>query len=142
MDNGLIAKVSTTINVPVARVWEALTKPEIIGQYMFGTNVVSDWRVGSAIVWQGEWQGRSYEDKGTILRLEPGRSLQYSHFSPLSGQPDRPENYHTVTIELFSHGMQTGLTLSQDNNATEADREHSEKNWTMMLDGMKRLLEK
>lgn len=54
MNKELIAKVSTTVNAPIARVWEALTKPEIIKQYMFGANVVSDWRVGSSIVWKGE----------------------------------------------------------------------------------------
>lgn len=140
--NNLIAKVAITINAPVAKVWEALTKPEIIKQYMFGTNVVSDWQVGSSIVWKGEWQGKSYEDKGRILKFEKERTLQYSHFSPLTGKPDVPENYHTVTIELSSDGSQTTVTLSQDNNETEEAREHSEKNWRMMLEGLKKLLEK
>jgi hypothetical protein len=63
---------------------------------MFGT----DWKEGSPIVWQGEWQGKAYQDKGTILKIDQERVLQYSHFSPLSGQPDVPESYHTVTIEL------------------------------------------
>lgn len=53
-----------------------------------------------------------------------------------------PENYHTVTIELSGEGAQTTVKLSQDNNATEEAREHSEKNWQMMLDGLKKLLEK
>ncbi len=142
MSKGLTAKTSTTIKAPLTKVWEALTKPEIIKQYMFGTNVVSDWRVGGSIVWKGVWQGKSYEDKGKILKLEEERILQYSHFSPLSGQPDIPENYHTVTIELSSEGARTTVSLSQDNNATEEAREHSEKNWTMMLGGLKSLLEK
>lgn len=142
MKQGLIAKVSITINTPIAKVWEALTKPEIIKQYMFGTNVVSDWEVGSSIVWKGEWQGKSYEDKGKILKFEEERILQYSHFSPLMGKPDMPENYRTVTIELSSNGAQITVTLSQDNNTTEEAREHSEKNWGMMLEGLKKLLEK
>lgn len=142
MKKGLIAKASTTINAPVAKVWEALTKPEIIKQYMFGTNVVSDWKVGSSISWKGEWQGKSHEDKGKILKFEEERLLQYNHFSPLSGEPDMPENYHTVTIELSGDGRQTTISLSQDNNATEAAREHSEKNWKMMFDGLKKLLER
>jgi hypothetical protein len=53
-----------------------------------------------------------------------------------------PENYHTVTIELESKGDQTNITLSQDNNATEEARDHSQRNWQMMLDEMKKLLEK
>src|SRR5215212_5822869 len=95
----LIAEVSTQINAPVAKVWEALVTPDQIKQYMFGTNVVTDWKEGSPIVWKGEWKGKPYEDKGTILALKKERVLQYSHFSPLSGQPDVAENYHTVTIE-------------------------------------------
>ncbi len=142
MEKELIAKVSTTINASIVKVWEALTKPEIIKQYMFGTNVVSDWQAGSSIIWKGKWQGKSYEDKGKILKLEEERILQYSHFSPLLGKPDMPENYHTVTIELSNDGAQTTVTLSQDNNATEEAREHSEKNWNIMLDGLKKLLEK
>ena len=140
-DKELIASASITINAPIARVWEALVNPDMIKQYMFGTDVVTDWKEGSPIVWQGEWQGKAYQDKGTILKIDQERVLQYSHFSPLSGQPDVPENYHTVTIELSGQGRQTNVSLSQDNNATEQDREHSEKNWQMMLEGLKKLLE-
>ncbi len=75
-------------------------------------------------------------DMGVILKLEPERLIQYSHFSLLSGQQDLPENYHTVTIELSGKGKQTFVSLLQDNNATEEAREHSEKNWKIMLDIM------
>jgi uncharacterized protein YndB with AHSA1/START domain len=139
--NDIIAHASVTIDVPAARVWDALTNPAVIKQYMFGTTVVSDWREGSPIVWQGEWQGKKYEDKGVILKLQPQRTLQYSHFSPLSGLPDTPENYHTVTVEISGQGARTHVVLSQDHNASEQEREESERNWGMMLDGLKRLLE-
>ncbi len=32
--------------------------------------------------------------------------------------------------------------LAQDHNVTEAARMHSEKNWKMMLDGLKKYVEK
>jgi uncharacterized protein YndB with AHSA1/START domain len=137
----LVAKASIAIAAPGAKVWDALVTPEAIKQYMFDTNVVSDWKEGSAIVWKGEWKGRSYEDKGVILRFQPGRTLAYTHFSPLMGLPDRPESYHTVTIELSAEGPQTRVTLSQDNNPTDQAREHSEKNWEMMLAALKKHLE-
>jgi uncharacterized protein YndB with AHSA1/START domain len=141
MDKKLIAKASTTIHAPVAKVWDALINPATIKQYMFGTNVVSDWKKGSPIVFKGEWQGRKYEDKGVILDLQPQRKLSYSHFSPLSGLPEKPENFHTVTIDLVDRGRQTLVALSQDNNADEKEREHSQKNWETMLTGLKKLLE-
>ncbi|MFZ0589219.1 MAG: SRPBCC domain-containing protein [Bryobacteraceae bacterium] len=141
MNHGLIAKAEISIDAPIAKVWDALVNPETIKQYMFGTNVTSDWKEGSPIIWKGEWQGKTYEDKGVILRLVPRQIIQYSHFSPLSGLPEVPENYHTVQIAVSEKGTQTFLSLSQDNNPTEKSREHSEKNWTMMLESLKKLLE-
>lgn len=141
MDKNRIAKASISINAPAEKVWDALVDAKAIKQYMFGTNVVSEWKEGSPIVWKGEWQGKAYEDKGVILQLKPERTLQYSHFSPLSGMPDKPENYHTVTIELSGNGNQTDVTLAQNNNATEAERSESEKNWGMMLTALKKFLD-
>lgn len=137
-----IARATTTIDAPAATVWEALVNPAKIKQYMFGTNVVSDWKQGSPITWKGQWEGKAYEDKGTILKFSPPRQLQYSHFSPLTGQPDKPENYHTVTIDLAGDGAKTKITLTQDKNPTEEARQQSEKNWSMMLEGLKKLLER
>ena len=142
MNKGLVAKASISISAPADKVWNALTNPDVIRRYMFGTTVVSDWREGSPIVWKGAWQGTTYEDKGVILKLKPERLIQYSHFSPLSGKPDLPENYHTVTIELMTDEAGTTVSLSQDNNETEQERKHSEQNWQMMLDELKKLLEK
>lgn len=141
MKRGIVARAVTEIEAPVSKVWDALVNPDVIRQYMFGTTVNSDWREGSAITWAGEWNGKPYEDRGTIVRIEPGRALEYTHFSPLTGLPDVPENYHTVAIELVDRGSHTAVELSQDNNATEEARQHSEKNWAAMLDGMKALLE-
>jgi uncharacterized protein YndB with AHSA1/START domain len=142
MTQTLTATASTVVNRDAAEVWRALVTPAAIKQYMFDTNVTSDWREGSAITWKGEWQGRSYEDKGVIKRFDPNRLLQYTHFSPLSGLPDKPEHYHTVTITLTPEGNGTRVSLSQDNNATEEAREHSQKNWEMMLGGLKTFLER
>ena len=141
MDKDLIARAFISIAAPGEKVWNALVNPEAIKQYMFGTNVVSAWREGSPIVWKGEWQGKSYEDKGVILQIKPGQIIQYTHFSSLSGLPDRPECYHTVTIEMSADGHQTHISLAQDNNATEEARAHSEKNWGMMLAALKKFLE-
>jgi len=141
MKNTLIARAHITISAPIATVWDALVNPEMIKQYLFGTNAVSDWKERSPIVWKGEWEGKPYVDKGVILQLKPEQMLQYSHFSPLSGQADVPAHYHTVTIELSTEEKGTLLLLSQDNNSTEEDREHSEKTWAMMLTGIKKVLE-
>ncbi len=141
MSQNLIAKATININVPTKKVWDALVNPQSIKQYMFGTNVVSDWHEGSPIFWRGEWQGKLYEDKGMILQFKPEQKLQYTHFSPLSGVPDKSENYHTVTVELSANGNQTHVALSQDNSASEEERKEAEKNWVMMLAGLKKFVE-
>lgn len=141
MSKDLIAKAATVIRAPKDRVWEALIAPDAIKQYMFGADVESDWREGSQIKWKGEFNNKKYEDKGVILEIVPGQALQYSHFSPLSGKPDRPENYHTVTITLSESDLETQVTLSQDNNDDEESRRESEQNWTVMLDVLKKYVE-
>src|SRR3989454_4974301 len=128
MDKKFVAKASVTVDAPIAEVWKALITPEAIKEYMFGTTVISEWKEGSPIIWKGEWQGKSYEDRGVILQLKPGRTLQYTHFSPLAGLPDTPENYHTVTIDLSAAGEQTRISLSQDNNPTDKDRKSTRLN--------------
>ena len=141
MNNRFTARATTTIHAPVSRVWAALTKPNLIKQYLFGAEVISDWKVGSPIIYRGEWEGKAFEDKGKILRMEPEKLLMSTHWSPLSGVPDTPENYHTVTYSLAGRGDSTEVTITQDNNATEEEKEHSEQNWKTVLNGMKKLLE-
>ena len=136
-----IAKAEETINASIPEVWDALTNPDMIRKYMFGATVISDWKEGSKIVWKGEWQGKSYEDKGKILSIEPNRQLQYSHFTPNVGLDDIPENYHIVTIDVEEKNGQTHVALTQSNNADEKTTNHSEKNWKTMLDSLKKLLE-
>ena len=141
MSKEFVAKSSVTIDAPAVIVWHALTSPEIIKQCMFGTEVKTDWKVGSPIVWKGEWQGKPYEDKGKILQFEENHVLKYSHFSPMSGAKDVPENYHTVTVKLLHDGVGTIVQLLQDGNKSEESRQHSEKNWNTMLQSLKKILE-
>jgi uncharacterized protein YndB with AHSA1/START domain len=141
MEKKLVARASITVKASSARVWAALTTPALIKKYFFGSDIVTDWRVGSPILYRGEWQGRAYEDKGRILKFEPEKLLAATHWSPLSGVPDTPENYHTVTYEIVPQGEATKVMLTQDNNASQEEKSHSEQNWKAVLEGLKKLLE-
>ena len=141
MNKTLIAKATITINAPASKVWEALTMPHLIKQYLFGTEVTTDWQVGSPITYKGIWQGKSYEDKGKVLEIEPGKFLVSTFWSSLSGLPNIPENYKTVRYELSTAGDMTSLTITQDNNNSQDEVNHSEQNWKMVLDGIKKLIE-
>lgn len=141
MSEDFIAKSQITINIPIAKLWDAFINPATIKKYMFNTEVTSDWKEGSPIFWRGIWKDKPYEDKGIILKFVPEQTLQYSHYSPLTGAPDVPESYHTVTIELSPEAGGTQVTLTQDNNSTDEERQHSQQMWDSMLDGLKKLLE-
>jgi uncharacterized protein YndB with AHSA1/START domain len=133
-----VAQTRITIDAPPDVVWRALTDPAMVKQYMYGTNMETDWKVGSPITWKGEWQGKPYEDKGTIVAVEPKKLLKMTHWSPMGGSEDKPENYHTLTYTLSDSGRTTILTLEQDNNPTqEAADTMAEKNWGPVLEGLK-----
>jgi uncharacterized protein YndB with AHSA1/START domain len=136
------AVINTTINAPVEKVWEALTTPELIKKYFFGTHVKSDWKVGSSIIFTGEWEGKTYEDKGTIKELEPNKKLKYTYWSSMSGIEDKPENYVNITYDLTADGENTQLTITQDNIPGKEMKEHSIENWNKVANGLKKLLEK
>lgn len=142
MKQDIVCKVSLDINAPIARVWDALINPEKIAKYFFGTKTTSDWKVGSSITFTGEWEGKAYEDKGTILQIEKNKILKYDYWSNFSGQPDVPENYQTITYALNEMGGITTFTVTQENCRSEEVRDHSEKNWMAVMGGMKEMLEK
>ncbi len=142
MANELKVQTSTIIYAPVNRVWKALTDPELIKEYLFGTNTTTDWKKGSPITYSGVYQGKTYKDTGTIIDIIPEKLLHTTHYSSLSGKEDKPENYHHVIYELIEDNGRTRVNLTQDNISNEEELRHLQKNWYMVLDGMKKLLEK
>jgi uncharacterized protein YndB with AHSA1/START domain len=142
MAKKLEAKSSIVINAPVNKVWKALIDPAQIKEYLFGTNAVSDWQKGSPITYEGEWEGKKYKDKGTIIDIVPEELLHTTYWSSIGGKEDKPENYNNVIYELQPRGESTMVTISQDNIADEAGLKHMEENWGLVLSNMKKLLEK
>ncbi len=137
----LVAKMEVDVVAPAAEVWHALTDPAVIAEYFFGTKVETDWQPGSPITWSGEYEGKAYQDKGEVVEVEPNQRLTVTHFSPMSGLPDEAENYHTITYEIEARGDTSRLSMSQDNNADEAEVEHARQTWSAMLDGLKSTVE-
>jgi len=141
MSTKLEAKQSITLNVPVSKVWDALTDPAQIKEYLFGTHTESDWKKGSPITYSGVWEGKEYVDKGVIKEIIPGKALHTTYYSPLSGKDDKPENYANVSYDLTESDGKTVLTVTQDNIDNEAGVAQSKKNWGMVMDGLKKLVE-
>ena len=142
MSNNLTLERSIIINAATARVWKALTDPAEIKQYLFGTETITDWKVGSRIIYKGVWQGKEYEDGGTILQFEPEKIFQSTYWSSMSGTEDKPENYATVTYTIEERsGDGTLLKLTQNNIKTEESKKHLEENWDMVLNAIKKVIE-
>jgi len=134
--------ISQDIQAPIPKVWDALINPAKIKQYLFGTDTHCDWKVGSPLRFTGEWEGKQYEDKGTILAIEKEKLLSYDYWSNFSGAPDVPENYQIVTFRLKESKGTTELQLTQQNIRSEESKVHSQENWKMVLKSMKELVEK
>jgi uncharacterized protein YndB with AHSA1/START domain len=140
------SQVRTTVKAAPAEIWKALTTLSTLKQFFFGSDIFTDWRVGNPIRFRGSWKGKPYEDKGSIQTFDIGKRLAFTHWSPLSGMEDRPENYHILTFELRPTGGGTEVVLTQTNQndaepLTDENRKEYAKNWTMVLDGLKKAVE-
>ena len=137
------ARATIDIRASKGDVWRALTDPDRIREYyMGGATVETDWKVGSPIRFTGEWNGQTFEDKGEVVTFDPDNEVAYSHFSPMTGKPDEPENYHTLRFELDETPEGTLVTLDQDNNPTAEAARHSSDNWDAMLRGVRTIAER
>lgn len=134
------ATASLDLPVPPAKVWEALTSPAMVRQYMFGAELSGDWRQGGTVTYRGEWDGTPFEDKGHIVEIDPPRSLKVDYYSAMSGQPDTPENRQLISYALQPGGAGTRLTVSQAGNPSQEAATAAEGNWAMTLDTLKALL--
>ncbi|MEZ5072103.1 MAG: SRPBCC family protein [Bacteroidales bacterium] len=132
--------VKTIVDAPFDKVWDALTKPDLVKQYFFGTELLTDWTVGGPIVFQGEWEGQAYKDSGEVLEYEHNRKLAYSYLSTWSGKEDKPENYLWVSYEVKPGGNKTEVTIQQSNYDVERAK-HSEESWSTMLEALKKTVE-
>jgi uncharacterized protein YndB with AHSA1/START domain len=136
------ASVTVTVRASPSKVWQALTDPKLIKEYLFNTDAASDWKEGSSITWTGSYEGKSYIDKGVILKFKTGELLKYTYFSSMSSKADLPENYAVITCGLKTVDGQTVLTLSQDHNDSKEAQENSAKNWETVLLKLKSIAEK
>jgi len=129
------------IRASANRVWEALTRPELVKQWQFGAVLRTDWRKGGSIVFRNEWEGKVYEQKGSILEVEPGRLARYSLFAPQPGLEDRPENYFIMSYILEEVGGQTILTIDQDDPRNQPAQEPADEGENAVLVALKKLVE-
>jgi uncharacterized protein YndB with AHSA1/START domain len=149
MNTPLIVKNTIGIHAPAAKVWDALVNPAQTKKYMFGCETVSDWKVGSELLWKGVFNGvEIVAVKGAILELQPEKRLVYTTIDPNGSYPDTPENYLTVTYTLSENNGVTTFTVTQGDysKVKEGQKWYEEAmaggGWQSILEEIKKLVEK
>jgi uncharacterized protein YndB with AHSA1/START domain len=135
-DRHIFQKV-VEINASRARVWQALTTPVLMKQWMMPDaelQILTDWSVGSPLIIRGKMNGKEFENTGAVLQFEPERVLRYSHLSSISRLPDRPESYTRIEFRLLPIEERTRLTLTISNFPTESIYHHLVFYWKSTIE--------
>jgi len=142
MNHQLKVSKSIEINASPKQIWDALINPIKIREYLFGTEAISDWQVGSTIVFQGKYEGQAYKDKGNVIQVIPNELIQYDYWSGFSGLEDLPENYSKVSYRISAINSNTSLfTWQQQGFASQENQQHSEKGLDSLLERIKKVVE-
>lgn len=142
MKKQLKASSSIEIHAPLEKVWTVLTHPNYIKLYLFDTETITDWKVGSPIVFQGVYNEVSYKDKGIVKENKPFEILSYEYWSGFSGLEDLPENYSLITYKLTPkpQGI-TQFTWTQEGFSSEEGKNHFESGMGSLLNSIKEITE-
>jgi uncharacterized protein YndB with AHSA1/START domain len=129
----------TYIETTPEKLWEALTSSEFSKRYWFGTELRTDWKIGSpfALVMNG-----TTTDVGEILEVDPPRRLSYS-FKHVLDEKMRNESATKVVFTIEPHGKLMKLTLTHEGFAEGSELlDGISKGWPAILSSLKSLLER
>ena len=142
MNKNLKVSKSIEVNSSADKIWDTLTNPEKIKIYLFGTETITDWKIGSSIIFQGEYDGNKYKDKGNVLENVKNETLKYNYWSGFSGLEDKPDNYYIVVyhIENISDNR-LKFTWTQEGFSNEERKCHTEQSLNGILEQIKKLTE-
>lgn len=132
---------SITIKAPAKKIWDALTKPELIKQWQYGSELITDWKPGNEIRFKTEWEGKIFEQWGKILEVLPMQIIKYSLFAPRPDLEDKPENYFVMSYVLHEDEESTRLEIIQEDNRPGAKQEEPSEEENPVLNSLKALCE-
>lgn len=134
--------ISTIVlNAPAERVWYVLTQPELVKQWQYGSDLITNWNVGNEIRFRNEWEGQVFEQWGTILEIIPNQKIKYSLFFPRPDLEDKPENYFIMSYILSEENQKTQLEIIQEDNRPGAVQEEPQGEENPILQGLKTIIE-
>ncbi len=138
----MATNISTIVlNAPIKKVWNALTQPELVKQWQYGSDLITDWKVGNEIRFRNEWEGQVFEQWGTVLEVVPDQKIKYSLFFPRPELEDKPENYFIMIYVLTKENQKTKLEIIQEDNRPGAVQEEPQGEENPILQGLKAIIE-
>ncbi|WP_343584792.1 SRPBCC family protein [Flavobacterium sp.] len=138
----MATNISTIVlNASVEKVWNALTQPELVKQWQYGSDLLTTWKTGSEIRFRNEWDGQVFEQWGTVLEVVPNQKIKYTLFFPRPGLEDKPENYFIMNYVLTEENQKTKLEIIQEDNRPGTVQEEPQGEENPILQGLKALIE-
>jgi len=129
------------INASRQKVWDTLTKPELVKLWQYGSDLLTSWEIGSDIKFRTEWDGKVFEQWGKVLEVRPNELVKYSLFAPRPDLEDKPENYFIMSYVLTQQDGQTKLEIIQEDNRPNSVQEEPQGEENPVLKSLKQLAE-
>jgi uncharacterized protein YndB with AHSA1/START domain len=129
------------INASIEKVWAAVTKPELVKLWQYGSDLITTWQPGSDIKFSTRWEDKVFEQWGKVLEYKTNQSVSYSLFAPRPGIEDKPENYFIMSYVLSAENGQTKLEIMQEDNRPNAVQEAPQGEENPVLQMLKNIAE-
>jgi uncharacterized protein YndB with AHSA1/START domain len=129
------------IKATIQKVWDTITKPELVKLWQYGSDLQTTWEVGSDIKFRTEWDGKIFEQWGKVLEIRPTELIKYNLFAPRPNLEDKPENYFVMIYILTDEDGQTKLEIIQEDNRLNAVQEEPQGEESPILRSLKQLAE-
>jgi len=129
------------INAPIEKVWDTITKAELVKLWQYGSDLLTTWEIGSDIKFRTEWGDKVFEQWGKVLDVRPQELVKYSLFAPRPGLEDKPENYFVMSYVLTKDKGHTKLAIIQEDNRPNAVQEEPQGEDNPVLKSLKELAE-
>jgi uncharacterized protein YndB with AHSA1/START domain len=128
------------IKAPQEKVWETITRPELISTFFHGAQIETTYEIGTPTRGYSPDRSQQWSD-GTVLEYDPPRRLVHSWrtlYDP-EAAPE-PESRVTWEIEAQPDGV-SKLTLVHDRLERSPKTAKSVEGWSYILSNLKTVLE-
>ncbi|MES1217654.1 MAG: SRPBCC domain-containing protein [Bacteroidota bacterium] len=129
------------VTAPIQKVWDTLTKPEFVKKWQYGSELITDWKIGNDIRFRTEWEDKVFEQWGKVLEFRPYQIIKYSLFAPRPNLEDKPENYFVMSYVLNEEDGHIRVEIIQEDNRPGAIQNEPQGEENPVLSALKSLIE-